>query len=63
MDRDAIISKFRNKMQVVYGEMLKECGVTSGDIEPLQLVLLENAEATLANIVCDWLQSSVGEES
>lgn len=63
MNRDAIISKFRDEMQVVYGKMLKECGVTSGDIELLQLVLLEDAEATLANVVCDWLQSRVREES
>lgn len=57
--RKDIEEKFAEEMQIVYGKMLNFVGTEFGDIEPLQLVELEEAENKLNHVVTNWLLSGM----
>ena len=51
------IEEFKDKLQVVYGEMLESRGITHGDIDPMLAIKFDSAEAELASLVNQWLKS------
>lgn len=50
-----LADEFRARLQGTYGAMLQACGIDSGDITPGILRALQTAEATLAEVVADWI--------
>ena len=54
--------EFKNELQAVYGKMQQALGIEYGDIEPMQLVQLDEQENKLAVIVADWLVSARDKE-
>lgn len=52
-----IETEFKDELQKVYGEMLRRLDIESGDIEPTQLIKLEEAEDQLTAVVASWLKS------
>lgn len=47
---------FKDKLQKVYGEMLDERGIKYGDIDPITMLHMEEAEDKLATIVNTWIK-------
>lgn len=54
---DVLAENFRDELQAVYGKMLKDLDISSGDIDPLTQDSMDKAEKTLAVIVAKWLDN------
>lgn len=54
-----IETEFKEELQKVYRNMLYKLGIKTGDIEPMQLIKLEEAENQLATVVASWLRSGM----
>lgn len=50
--------KLHDRLQTVYGELLNDADIAHGDIDPIRLLWLEEAESRLGAIVSEWLTSN-----
>lgn len=55
-DKDTLRQKIEDGLQDLYGDILQDYGIESGDIELTQLLHLEEAEGKLVNAVTNWIE-------
>ena len=66
MEREAHADKIdeiiKSKLQEAYGEILDEHGIQSGDITPMRLMEMDEAEDEVVQQAYEWVKSRVEQE-